>query len=77
MLVRGFVIIFGSKGKTKVVGRGKFMCPRCQAVRLYQHKKVTEHFTLYFIPIVKIDDLGEYIECTECATRYHTSILEK
>jgi transposase-like protein len=69
------MIVFGSKAKTKVVNRGRFICPRCQKSRVYEHKKVTEHFTLYFIPLVKIDDLGEYIECTECATRYTTSIL--
>jgi hypothetical protein len=69
------MIIFGSKARTKVVGRGRFMCPRCQTLRPYERKKVTQHFTLYFIPLVKIDDLGEYIECTHCATRYTTSIL--
>lgn len=69
------MIIFGSKGKTKVVSRGRFMCPRCQDLRGYERKKVTEHFTLHFIPIIKIDDLGEYIECTKCASRYDTSIL--
>ena len=69
------MIIFGSKAKTKVIGRGRFICPRCRKSCLYERKKVAEHFTLYFIPIVKIDDLGEYVECTQCASRYNTSIL--
>ncbi|MGD8457204.1 MAG: zinc-ribbon domain-containing protein [Anaerolineales bacterium] len=72
----GSMIIFGTKAKTKVIGQGSFMCPRCQKSCAYERIKVTKHFTLYFIPIIKIDDLGEYIECMECASRYHTSILK-
>jgi len=70
------MIIWGSKGKTKVIARGKFMCPRCQQLRSYEHKKVGKYFTLYFIPLFQTSTLGEYIECKTCLTPFEITVLD-
>jgi hypothetical protein len=70
------MIIWGSKGKTKTIGRGQFMCPRCQQLRSYEHKQVGKYFTLYFIPLFQTSNLGEYIECKVCLTPFEKSVLD-
>ena len=70
------MIIWGSKGKTKVTGRGQFYCPRCQVLRQYEHHQVGKYFTLYFIPLFQTKNLGEYIECKTCFTPFETAVLD-
>ena len=70
------MIIWGSKGKTKVIGRGQFYCPKCKALRSYEHHQIGKYFTLYFIPLFQTRKLGEYIECKFCHIPFETSVLE-
>lgn len=70
------MIIWGSKGRTKSLGRGNFYCPRCGTKREYNHKSIGKYFTLYFIPLFKTSDLAEYIECTFCLTPFEPAILQ-
>jgi hypothetical protein len=70
------MIIWGSKGKTKIEGRGTFMCPRCNSLRPYLHHVAGKYFTLYFIPLFKTRTLGEYIECQTCFMTYKPEVLE-
>lgn len=69
------LIIFGTRGVTYATGRGEFHCPGCDARRPYAHKRVRRFFTLYFIPIIPLDVLGEYIECQHCRDTYKPEVL--
>ena len=68
------MIIFGTRGVTYSHGDGQFHCPSC-GEGAYKHKRVRRFFTLYFIPLIPLDLLGEYIECDQCAGTYQTEIL--
>jgi len=70
------MIIWGSKGKKKSMGKGQFLCPRCRCLRPYEHKKVAKYFTLYFIPLFETENLGEYIECQVCGSTWKPEVLE-
>ena len=39
-------------------------------------KRVRRFFTLYFIPIIPLDRLGEYVECKSCKSTYNERVLE-
>ncbi|MCW5876849.1 MAG: zinc-ribbon domain-containing protein [Anaerolineales bacterium] len=69
------MIIWGSKGKETVINTGIFFCPRCGVERAYKHKQLGKYFTLYFIPVFRTKDLGEFVECTVCNTPYEKSVL--
>ena len=71
-----FFIIFGSQGVTSTRERGQFHCPGCDERRSYAHKRVRRFFTLYFIPLIPLDLLGEYIECNSCKGTYDLVVLE-
>lgn len=70
------MIIFGMRARHKVIGEGQFFCPHCQARRNYLRKKATRYFALYFVPIIPLGEIGEYIECQTCRTTYQTAVLE-
>lgn len=70
-----FLIIFGTRGVTSSVATGQFNCPGCAAKRAFVHKRVRRFFTLYFIPIIPLDVVGEYVECQQCRSTYRPEVL--
>lgn len=70
------MIIFGTRGVTTTPQKGDFNCPSCNSVQNYGLKRVRRFFTLYFIPLIPLDKLGEYVECFSCKDTYKTHILD-
>lgn len=70
------MIIFGTRGVKSTLKEGSFLCPQCESERHFKHKKVTRFFTLYFIPLIPIGRLGEYVECQTCKGTFVTKVLE-
>lgn len=54
--------------------KGNFDCPDCGQAP-YAHKRVRRFFTLYFIPVIPLDVLGEYVECSSCKGTYKPDVL--
>lgn len=69
------MIIWGSRGITSSLAKGLFHCPQCEQQRSYDHKKVRRFFTLYFIPLIPLENLGEYVECQFCKGTYKEEVL--
>ena len=69
-------IIFGTRGVTSSKAKGKFFCPSCQSESDYNHKQVKRFGTLYFIPLLPMDDLGDYVECQKCKNTYNQQVLD-
>lgn len=69
-----YLIIFGTRGVTLTAAEGEFHCPDCGTAS-YRHRKVRRFFTLYFIPLIPLDLLGEYIECGKCQGTYNMGVL--
>ncbi|MFO0958463.1 MAG: TerB family tellurite resistance protein [Isosphaeraceae bacterium] len=69
------MIIFGTRGVTLKTGSGEFHCPQCQATRPYTYRTMRRFFTLYFIPLIPLDKLGEYVECGQCKGTFRPEIL--
>jgi hypothetical protein len=69
------MIIFGTRGVTSTSGQGRFYCPRCEGERPYQTKRMRRFFTLYFIPLIPLDVLQEWIECAGCHQAYKPDVL--
>jgi tellurite resistance protein len=70
------VIIYGTRGVTSTQASGTFHCPQCGSGSPYRHKTVRRFFTLYFIPLIPLDRLGEYVECGACGGTYKPAVLE-
>jgi tellurite resistance protein len=70
------MIIFGTRGITYNVKAGDFHCPSCGGKQAYRHQRVRRFFTLYFIPCIPLDQLGEYVECQACSNTYKLTVLD-
>ncbi len=70
------MIFFGTRGITLTGDAGDFFCPSCNDSHQYKRRKVRRFFTLYFIPLIPLDLLGEYIECQTCKNTYNDSVFE-
>ena len=70
------LIIFGTRGITSTLKEGRFYCPSCGPDCAYNHKQVRRYFTLYFIPLIPLDQIGQYIECRRCAGTYKKDVLD-
>lgn len=70
------LIIYGTRGITYGAGSGDFHCPTCQTEKAYKQKRVRRFFTLYWIPLIPLDLIGEYVECQNCESTYNEKVLE-
>ncbi len=68
-------VIFGTRGITTTPDRGTFHCPQCGTQRDYAQKRVRRFFTLYFIPLIPLDVVGEYVECASCTGTFQMAVL--
>jgi uncharacterized tellurite resistance protein B-like protein len=71
------MIIFGTRGVNSTIKSGDFHCPQCNRSEAYRHIKVTNFFTLYFIPLIPLGNAGEYVECSICKGTFVTRVLEE
>jgi tellurite resistance protein len=70
------LIIFGTRGVTSDQAHGQFYCPSCSAKQSYVHKECRRYFTLYFIPLIPLGLIGEYIECQRCSGTFKLEVLQ-
>jgi uncharacterized tellurite resistance protein B-like protein len=68
-------VIIGIRPITRTTRRGTFHCPECGVRRPFARQRVQRRFTVFFVAMVPLDDLGEYIECEHCRGTFRTSIL--
>jgi len=55
---------------------GEFHCPQCAVKKPFKHKKVVRFFTLYFIPLIPLGRIGEFVECQTCRGTFVPRVLE-
>ena len=69
------MIIFGTRGVKSTIKEGNFNCPQCEDTKPFRHRKVTNFFTLYFIPLIPLGSAGEYVECRHCKGTFIPRVL--
>ena len=71
------MIIWGWKTVFRVIGSGVFSCPTCGADRNYERRKAQRFFTLFFIPLIPLKTIGEFVRCTYCKNDFRESVLAR
>lgn len=64
------LFIFGTKRVGKTIKTGSFQCPRCNCERDYLLKQNKKFFSLFFIPVIPLNNAGDTLQCTFCKTEY-------
>jgi hypothetical protein len=70
------IVIFGTKPIERAVGTGSFFCPTCQRDAPYDHRRVRQVFTLYFIPVFPLGSGTEIIRCGRCGSEFSADVLQ-
>jgi len=71
------LIIFGLRVFYRTIAQGTFHCRRCGGDREYRHRAGRRWFTLFFLPVIPLNSVGEHVQCTTCRTRYVTDVLSQ
>ena len=69
------LLIFGLSVYFRTVGEGDFHCPSCGGDRHYRQRVARRWFTLFFLPVIPLNRVGEVIECAACRTRFNLGAL--
>lgn len=70
------MIIWGWTTREKRLGDGDFFCPQCGKEREYDHKALKRYFTLYFIPLIPLETVLEYVQCDRCGGQFEPEVLD-
>jgi len=70
------MIIWGWRVRKKTIGTGVFFCPGEGGDRKYEHKQARRWFTIFFIPLIPLKELGDFVECTSCENTYYPDVLK-
>ncbi|GAA1963935.1 TerB family tellurite resistance protein [Catenulispora subtropica] len=71
------MLIWGWRTVFRVVGSGVFSCPSCGADRNYERRRAQRFFTLFFIPLIPLKVIGEFVRCAYCKTDFRESVLAR
>ena len=67
--------LLGSRTRTRTLGAGTFRCPRETASRRYAYKAVRRWFSLAAVPVVRLDEIGSFVECQSCNSTFDIGVL--
>ena len=71
------LIILGLRVFYRTMAQGIFYCRRCGGDREYRHRAGRRWFTMFFLPVIPLNQVGEHVQCTTCRTRYVTEVLSQ
>ena len=67
--------LLGSRTRARTLGAGTFRCPRETASRRYAYKAVRRWFSLAAVPVVRLDEIGRFVECQSCNSTFDIGVL--
>jgi len=71
------LIIFGFRVFYRTLAEGTFHCRKCGGDRQYRRRSGRRFFTLFFLPVIPLNAVGEHVQCTTCKTRYVVEVLNQ
>lgn len=69
------ILVWGFKAISKTLSEGVFHCPREGGDRQYRHRSARKWFTFFWIPIIPLKELGDFVECSSCNSTFYPSVL--
>lgn len=69
------MILVGTMNWASTRSHGLFRCPQCGDTQQFRLRASRPFLTLYFIPVLPIGSLQQYVECRQCKNSYEPEIL--
>lgn len=67
----------GMRVRFTPTGSVVFFCPHCGGDRQGNRVTARRWFTLFFLPIIPMKVVGEFVQCSTCNTRFQPGVLER
>src|ERR1039458_2140076 len=67
-------MIFGLRVYFRTIGQGTFHCHRCGGDRQYHLRSGRRWIHVIFIPVIRLGEVGEHVQCANCQTRYRPEV---
>lgn len=71
------LLIFGFNIRFRTTAHLAFFCPRCGGDRDGLRRTARRWFTLFFVPLIPLNQVGEVVECTTCGTRFEPDVADQ
>jgi hypothetical protein len=69
-------ILFGTRGITLTQQSGTFQCPQCGPQAPFSQKGIRRFFTLFFVPVIPLNQVAAYVECHRCRGQFDVNVLQ-
>ncbi|MCA9127385.1 MAG: TerB family tellurite resistance protein [Planctomycetales bacterium] len=69
------MIFIGTMNWASTKMSGMFSCPQCQSTEKFRLRASRPFLTLYFIPVLPIGGLEEFVQCSGCKNTFETVVL--
>ncbi len=69
------MLLIGTMNWSSTRLKGVFQCPHCDANQKFRLKATRPFLTLYFIPVIPIGGLQEFVECQSCQEAFESIVL--
>ena len=67
--------LLGPGTRTRRLGSGTFRCPRERSSRQYELKAVRRWAFFKRVPILRLGEVGRYVECRSCGSTFDPGVL--
>jgi hypothetical protein len=64
------LLIFGLTVRARPMEAGRFHCPNEGGDRTYTLREMRRCFTVFFVPVLPLKELGNVVECDSCHAQY-------
>ena len=71
------LLIFGFSIRFRTTDHLAFFCPKCGGDRNGLRRTARRWFTLFWVPLIPLNTLGEVVECTVCSTRFEPDVADQ
>lgn len=69
------MLLIGTMNWSSTRLKGVFHCPHCDANQNFRLKTTRPFLTLYFVPVIPIGGLQEFVECQSCREAFESIVL--
>ena len=69
------MIVIGTMNWSSTRSRGTFQCPNCESKETFRYKSSRPFLTLYFIPVLPIGGMQEFVQCDRCKNAFDPAVL--
>ncbi|MGD0553469.1 MAG: zinc-ribbon domain-containing protein [Streptosporangiaceae bacterium] len=70
-------LIWGLRVFYRTTAQGVFYCRKCGGDRNYRLRSGRRFITVFFIPLIPLNKVGEHVQCATCKTRYVKDVLRE